>query len=208
MIKTGRSIYIIIFFISGCSSFTYNQLSGQVYEAVIGYKYEAIDKSQYIEEKYSFAIAQVGRTNPVKLVLSSVEKNTFKWISADKIIIYTKDGIIIKTEGLLNDFSSDQYTDNMTPLMPSKHHMTFHHPELHYFKRFDSFKYLETKNDYEFFNGEYIKVDIFEYITEAPMIQWNEKNLIYIRSDTNEVIAIEQKFHPHHPPLKLFYYLK
>lgn len=207
MIKIARFAFIIIF-ISGCSRFAYSDLTTQIYDLVVGYEYKGIDKSQYTEEKYSFAIAQVGNTAPVKLVLASVDNNIFKWISADKITIYTKNGIIIKTNGLINDFSSEQITKNTTSFSPSKHYITFHNPELSSFQRYDRYEFLETKEDYQLFKGEFINVDVYEYATEAPMIKWSEKNLLLTQSNTSQVIAIEQKFHPHHPPLKLFYYLK
>jgi len=208
MIKKAQRIFISAALLTSCSSFTYNQLTNQVYEAVIGFNYKAIDRSEFEEAKYSFAIAQVGKTTPVKLILASVDNNIFKWVSADNIIIYTQNGIIIKTNGLINDFFSVPITTNSNPMMPSKHSVTFHSPELTQFQRQDSFRFLKTNTEYEFLNGEYIEIDVFNYSTEAPLIKWSAKNKLFKRSDTGEVIAIEQTFHPHYPTLKLYYYLK
>ena len=200
MIKKSLFILLGITFVTSCSRFAYSQLADQVYEAVIGYDYQAIDRDEFNNTKYSFAIAQVGKTNPVKLILASVEGDTFKWISADRIIIHTKNGIIIKTEGLMNDFFSVPMPNNLQSISQSKHYVTFHSPELNHFQRYDTYRLIESKVEYEYL--------INEYITEAPLIKWTAQNKLYKRSDTGEVIAIEQKFHPHHPELKLYYYLK
>jgi hypothetical protein len=208
MIKKAHYILFTVAFMTGCSSFTANQLTAQVYEAVIGFKYQAISRNQFEETKYSFAIAQVGKTTPVKLILASIDNNIYKWVSADKITIYTKNGIIIKTNGLINDFFSVPITDNPTSMMPSVHSITFHFPELTHLQRKDSFTLIETGAEYEYLSGEYIMVDVFNYSTEIPLIKWSETNKLLKKSDTGEVIAIEQKFHPHHPILKLYYYLK
>lgn len=56
MIKKAQRIFISAALLTSCSSFTYNQLTNQVYEAVIGFNYKAIDRSEFEEAKYSLLL--------------------------------------------------------------------------------------------------------------------------------------------------------
>ena len=70
---------------------------------------------EFIESfPYSFAIVTVGRSPEYRLVLVDIEDNTYEWISADYVRIFTKNGRIVKTFGLQHDIEYRNFADITT----------------------------------------------------------------------------------------------
>ena len=64
-----------------------------------------VDKNFFESQRFSFAVASIGRNSEAVLSLKAIDKdNIYEWISEDGAMIYTKDGFIVKTFGLRNDF--------------------------------------------------------------------------------------------------------
>ena len=56
-------------------------------------------------------LSSIGRSPEYRLVLVDIEDNTYEWISADYVRIFTKNGRIVKTFGLQHDIEFKKFAD-------------------------------------------------------------------------------------------------
>ena len=216
MTKTSLNIIFVLVFCTACAGQqAYRTISSFTYGLVTGNPYQPISLDYYEDQKYSFAMAKVGRSDPVRLILEKKEGQLFKWVSADKTIIFTnRYGKIVKSKGLKNDIDLrlipgqsllsikkvDEIFDNHIQF--SAH---FHEPELLNIRGYDSFDTRSSIN-FEHFNSNYKNVTKLEFKSNFPMIKWYPKGFIII-SD-NRVISSSQYIHPHHPKVDIYFYYK
>jgi pantothenate kinase len=104
MIKQYSSICILTF-LTGCSSFTLTDTFNYSKGFLFGYDSDLTSIEDYNASLYSFASIKIGRGPASSLVLSNIDKQSYQWISADSISLFSSFGQIYKSEGLSFDFN-------------------------------------------------------------------------------------------------------
>jgi len=215
MIKTVLKTIFILIFIQACAGQTaYNTVSSYAYGLITGNPYKPITTNYYETQKYSFAMAKVGRADPVRLILEKKEGQLYKWVSADKTIIYTNIyGKIVKSKGLKNDIdlrmisgqniSSPQLDEILNKDI--KFSANFLEPELLNIRGYESFS-RKTHFDFEYFEDQYKDAVRYDFQSHFPIIKWHPKGSIIVSQ--NRILSISQYIHPHHPRVDLYFYYK
>ena len=88
-----------------CSGFDYFQAAPLIKNSLIGFKDIQISKDYIDQQQYSFVKIKIGRSSPVILSLAFINDGIFEWVSADGERIYTLNGRIIRTDGLVHNFN-------------------------------------------------------------------------------------------------------
>ena len=205
-------VLIISFTLVSCSTLppvAYLDVIESSYRAIAGYPDKKITESFYKEQKYSFAKARVGNSEDVILVLSKIEGEIYKWVSADNSSIFTLQGRIIGIDGFARSFRVRNPRKG-NEFFKSKDRfyyetMDFFSPELYgstarshvYEKRISEFSYLSQDIDIEIIHEEL-------YLEN---IGWRVKNKYYYSEELG-VLRSEQKVHPLFPEIKIEFYLK
>lgn len=94
--------YLILSFllISSCAFVDYERLPNLVYRAVAGAEDINIDEEFIKQQEFSFVKVKMGRQSIAIMALSTIDSNKYRWVSENGEAIITKEGRIIKTEGL------------------------------------------------------------------------------------------------------------
>ena len=100
MIKRLSLLLLIIINFSSCALINYQDLPEIVSTAVFGVEDINVDQELINQKKYSFAKVSLGRTGVALLTLSTIEGDNFRWVSESGEVIITKNGKVVKTEGL------------------------------------------------------------------------------------------------------------
>jgi hypothetical protein len=215
MINRVSSITFILLICSACAGQqAYKTVYSYAYGAITGNAYQPINKEYFENQKYSFVLAKVGKSDPVRLVLEKKEGALFKWVSAEKTIIFTnKYGRIVKSKGLKNDVNfriipGQSNLISKPEILINKNiqfSVDFLYPELFGIRGYDSF-ISKSPINYEFLEGDYREMTKLSFRSHFPIIQWESDGFIIF--DKNNITAISQYIHPHHPRIELYFYYK
>lgn len=215
MIKTIlRVAFILIFFEACAGQQAYSTVSSYAYGLITGNPYRPITSSYYEKQKYSFAMAKVGRADPVRLVLEKKDGQLYKWVSADKTIIYTNSyGKIVKSKGLKNDIdlrmisSQNIFSSQMDQMLNKniKFSASFHEPKLFNVRGYETFT-TKSDFDFEYFEDQYQDAIRYDFQSHFPIIKWHPKGSVIVSE--NKILSISQYIHPHHPKIDLYFYYK
>ena len=115
MIKNTVIIVNLTFLLS-CSSFPSNNIAPGYLEtyksiknAIFGFEDSSITRELVNNIPYASQTLKIGKGPKGLMILESINKDEMVWISADPIFLVTKNGRIIKTEGLENDLKGIIY---------------------------------------------------------------------------------------------------
>ena len=183
--------------LSSCASVDTESPYTEVFSGIGSY---LLDRKQDVSDQfidsfpYSFAIASIGRSPEYRLVLVNIVNDTYEWISADYVRIFTKKGRIVKTIGLQHDVEFKKYIDisNNLPLTVNSLIVDYIEPQL--YNVILEVKYKHQNN---------IVMEEFS----SSILNWNGLNLYKI-SDSGDVIETEQSIHPFVPKIKMKFYIK
>lgn len=186
---------------------TYQVLAQVISNELPGRDYEPISEDYYKSEDYSFLILKIGKRDPIKLVLSSIDKGIFQWVTADKRFLYTNEhGRIIRISGFENDLSiSGLQAINNPKDMIYSYYFDFYEPKLSKVRAIDNL-ISEEKVAHEFFHEVYIDVIQETYITSVPMIKWEFENT-YLYFEGTPIQSV-QTVHPFLPKYRLYFFYK
>ena len=192
-----KNILISFLILSSCASVDTESPYTEVFRGIGSY---LLDRKQDVSDEfvdsfpYSFAIVSIGRSPEYRLVLVNIVNDTYEWISADYVRIFTKKGRIVKTIGLQHDVEFKKYSDisNNLPLTVNSLIVDYIEPQL--YNVILEVKYKHQNN---------IVMEEFS----SSILNWNGLNLYKI-SDSGDVIETEQSIHPFVPKIKMKFYLK
>lgn len=205
MSKQNFSIFILTF-LTGCSSFTLTDTFNYSKGFLFGYDSDSISIEDYNASQYSFANIKIGRGPASTVVLSYIDKQSYEWISADSISLFSSFGQIYKSEGLSFDFNYEPI--NVTDLsMHNKVFFTnvrFANPEL---INASVKNYIYSNGTVEISRlGQSLEVQEFFHEQEIPSIRWKKKNIYFVLD--NKIISSIQHVHPNQSPFIIDYYYK
>jgi hypothetical protein len=92
-----------IFLVSSCNSFVLTDPAIYLNDYFFGFESDNVSAQAYSDSEYSFANIKIGRGPAANVVLAYVKDGIYEWRSNDGIVIYTNNGIIVKTLGLEKD---------------------------------------------------------------------------------------------------------
>lgn len=153
---------------------------------------------------YSYAIVRIGNSKPARIVLSSISKNTYEWVSADGTKIYTLEGKVIRTLGLERDIDlvADRVKFNTTSQQSV--FLDLYNPEAINIAGIQSVTIGEEETIV--FLGQSVDVLSAQERIFYKAINWTQKNQYYLKD--GQVLKSIQKLHPLMPKIEIQFYLK
>lgn len=194
---------IFLLMASSCSVTSYSELAPLIKTAVVGTPDIEVSDEYINNKQYSFARMRLGRASTAILILSRIENNVFVWVSGDSEKIYTFNGRVIKTEGLVHNFESyDYHLFNPKPLSHSG--LSSYQIDL-FFKNPDAFVSQDIVLNINKSSDDILH--IFESI-KTNGFKWNVTNEYSLNNVTGLPIKAVQFIHPHLPKIEIDYYFK
>ncbi|MEH2919981.1 YjbF family lipoprotein [Samsonia erythrinae] len=108
-VNTLIAIPLLSMLLAGCSQ-NMNSLGKTFKLAFIGQDDTYVTAKQVADTPYASAYLKVGKAPQAFVVLAFAEQNQLKWIGADKNMVSTRHGRLVKTQGFGEDIT---YVDNL-----------------------------------------------------------------------------------------------
>ncbi|MDC0942053.1 YjbF family lipoprotein [Gammaproteobacteria bacterium] len=200
-------IIIAILLLSSCGNLpiAYLQNFSSVNNVVFGFPEYEITQEIFDEFENSFLKIRFGRGPHAILILAYVDNDIYEWVGADDVSIFTKNGRIIKTSGLVHNleiikpleklYTSNEAYESLNLLNPDLFSATLKHSI-----SIDEKKFTKL--------GNTINVNRIKDNITLDIIGWQKQDIYYQNIDTQQIEAIEQNIHPELPVVKVEYYLK
>lgn len=152
------------------------------------------------EKKFPILKLRFGSSRSIILVLVDETDEIKRWISADKIFIYTYKGKVIETKGMQNDFKINDYSFPNQITDGSKYIDTyiidFFEPKLLNQYAMSTFEVMESKKiDHPVKGRDPISASRVKETVEIDGINLRYKNVFYFNSE-GKLLRTEQKIHP------------
>ena len=129
-----------------------------------------------------------------------------EWRSADNISVFTRNGIIIKTDGLDSDFQNHNFS--LRELINNGNQETkvsLTNPDLFYASAINSINQDKTV-EIEYLDQN-VTVTKFDHKIYLPSIKWNSNNTYYVDNSGNILVSL-QEIHPMMPEMQLTFFYK
>jgi hypothetical protein len=226
-----RYILILVFLVSSCGNLpiTYAQNFSDVNKVIFGFPEYEITEKIFNEYEFSFAKVQFERGPHSILILAYIDEDIYEWVGTDNVRLFTKNGRVIKTSGLKNDFEirspydpvslemaeskySNSYLSRLTSILFSEDKtrsyfetIDLYNPDL--FNATLSSSYLSSSDIIMRF-GKEKKVSLIKQYAEIDSIAWKETNQFYVDKDSGQVIQSSQSLHPRLSRVNIEFYYK
>ncbi len=198
-------IFLVLFFVSSCSFISYSDTLPLLRTAILGVPEIDIDQKFYDDREYSFAYMRVGRQASVILSLKSISKEgIYEWVSAGDERVFTYNGKIIKTHGVVYDMEylnseKELFKQDSTLLIKLENPHAITEQNIEFSKKENS---ILKRFDKE------INVQIDEELVLTKGFRWKYKNEYFVDIKNGYVIKATQRIHPELPVLEIDYYYK
>ena len=202
----------ILLLVSSCASLNSEKIAPSytyafkvIKNALFGYPDLNISREIVENIPYASGLLKIGKGTQGLVILESIEKNNYLWVSKDKVFIVTKDGRIERSIGLQNNLtkilSIDQsFKDLLTkPNLITEYYSyySFEDPLLFDLKVAIS---IENKGIHEIeILGERRKLVLIEESISSELIGWKEKNKFWVDPNNYFVWKSEQNISPKLP---------
>ena len=176
--------------LSSCTFIDYKQIPALTYRAIKGADDILVDQDFINKQEFSFVKVKIGKQSIAIMTLASIDKDTFRWVSATGEVIVTNNGRIVETAGLpynINEVSRVAFQNNTFETF-----IFLHNPEAMVMK-FSSFKSDPSNN--LFFQEEF----------HVNKIKWKGTNN-YKFNEQGLIAYSKQKIHPRMPDVEMFFY--
>jgi len=206
MNKKNYSLILIFLFLQCCSSFnSYSLAATKARNILISSPAKEVTKSEYENFPYSFIKLKIGKSEDVIMSLVSITDGIFHWISSDRISIYTLEGRVVRTDGLIHDISLVNL-DALNSFNLQKDYLVFNYryPEL--YSVHHKFKLKSNENISFHYLEDSIEVSRLEFEVSIPLLNKKHNDVYYLSG--GKVISSIQKIHPMMPEFKLVFFYK
>ena len=209
MITLTKYLVLIGLFVFVSCANTNNTIYREVFTSmkkiIAGGNDQIIDTSYFESKKYSFIKVRVGRSDSIIMILLDYKDDIFHWYSADEISIYTKQGKIIKTNGLPNDISIVNSADYFVCSNDNDGYLVdFYYPKLKDLKTITKSSFIKDI-EYDYMDTSR-QVNICNENIKSPLIRYSRDNKFYFYGKT--VLKAEQYIHPHLPKITIEFFVK
>jgi hypothetical protein len=203
---TKLILFITILASASCSQISYSDAIPLLKNAIVGTADIEVD-SKFIEAReYSFIKVKLGRSAVTIMTLSTISKDgIYKWVNASGESIYTYNGKIIKSEGIVYDMEMFNFDDFNLPLGKSADVLD---------TSFDTIvlnpRGFLTQSSIVKFNRVVPKTNSFEYEEEVSSegFKWNFINTYQVDQEKNLVVESTQFIHPKYPRVEISFFYK
>ena len=202
-------ILLILIILTSCGNLpiTYIQNFSSVNNVVFGFPDYKITQEIFDEYEFSFIKVRFGSGPHSILVLAYINEDIFEWVGEDAVRIFTKNGRVIKTEGLEHNLEILRPRNNIIEDEESIQYesLNLYNPDLFLAVNESS---ATVRNDQIRRLGSRIEVLKVIERNSVSSIGWKYKNLYYKNVDSDDIFKVEQHIHPRLPVLKVEYYYK
>jgi len=200
-----NKLVFILFFLGSCASFTFQDYKLIATSAFRTYP-DIILSKEFIDSKdYSFIKVKIDRADPVIMSLVSIEKNIYTWVSETNEKLITKNGKIIRTEGLDHDFeildTSDINLENKTIELL----IELQSPKA-LISQTSSISAQDFAPNHSINNQEYTVLYIENF--QSKRLKWEGRNYYWKSEELGLVTRTHQHFHPYQPSYDIQFFYK
>tara|TARA_Y100000766_G_C18394951_1_gene359992 strand:- start:37 stop:540 length:504 start_codon:yes stop_codon:yes gene_type:complete len=140
------------------------------------------------QREFSFAKIKIGRSSPVILSLESINEDLYEWVSADQERIYTFNGKIVRTEGLIYN------TNHLNISIPPDYNdLPLTQFNLIMLSNPDAM--IKQQSELYLHSSSKTSITVFEEI-ETSQYEWNFTNEYVVDKKSMLVTKSVQKIHP------------
>ena len=191
--------FLVVFVISSCSVQGLYNSYNYVYDR---FNFESLEITDDIKNlPYASAIIQIDRNDQVFSVLAKHKNAKYTWATSNKVYFETKNGKLLKTVGLENDFNITFIEEYAGLRGKSEGYIKFDNPDSGYLDIFFSYKEIENG----FFNmpisNKSLKYILIEETFSVPKIKWHGKNYYWVDKEFNVWLS-KQELNPFGSSLK------
>ena len=203
----NKLIFLPLIFLTSCGVFTWQTTINTLDGYFFGYDRDEVSVDEFVESEYSFVSIKFGRGESVRLVLAFVlEEGLMEWRSADNISVFTKNGIIVKTDGLDSDFQNHNLSlRELISNGSQETKVSLTNPDLYYASALNSIK-QDKILDIDYLD-QAVSVTKFDHEIHLPSIKWKSRNSYYVDNSGN-ILASVQEIHPMMPKMQLTFFYK
>tara|TARA_B100002019_G_scaffold165500_1_gene142956 strand:+ start:26 stop:565 length:540 start_codon:yes stop_codon:yes gene_type:complete len=161
---------IFIFFLSSCSGIALNR---DTYDSLksLFFKEEVVLNTDI---NFSYIKAEL-KGNSAILVLAYVENDIYEWVGLDETRIYTFNGKVIKTVGLMNDITINNFARDTESFL-----ISFTNPEVYFLSA--SYKLINSMNS----NKKIYLLDIHDLnLSKKDIYHYADSRLLKTRQYLN-----------------------
>lgn len=157
----------------------------------------SITNSDFLQKKETIKITSEIKNSPYAMqfvevdneieeifLLSGIKGETQSWFKARDFFIFSKQGKIIKSIGLNNDFEILSYS-GFKSFEESKSLIRFNSPESGFMDIFFSYKLIEEGTMKKLINDEDFEYRLVEESFTVPLIKWKGRNYYWIDYEDN-----------------------
>ena len=201
-------LILVLLFLSGCGNLpiAYVQNFSSVNNVIFGYPDYEITNEIFDSYENSFMKIRFGRGPHAILILAYIRDGVYEWVGADDVVIYTYNGRIIRTKGLVNNFELKKYRDLVLPAQDiTTELVNLYNPDL--YSGLINYSFKVSQGNLRKLDKDIQVNKIYESF-DLPVISWSGTNLYFQNQITMQIEAVEQKIHPRLPKLRAEYYLK
>jgi hypothetical protein len=199
----NKAFILLIILISSCSNIPlsyYKSSYEALRESLLKLDSVELNETYMKEKKFPILKLRFGSSRSIILVLVDETDEIKRWISADKIFIYTYKGKVIETKGMQNDFKINDYSFPNQITDGSKYIDTyiidFFEPKLLNQYAISTFEIMESKKiDHPVKGRDPIIASRIKETVEIDGINLRYKNVFYFNSE-GKLLRTEQKIHP------------
>ena len=183
--------------LGSCASLDTNKIApgyfaaySSIKAAIFGYEDINITRDLVKSIPYASAKLKIGKGSSGLLILESIKDNQKTWVSADNILLLTRDGRIIRTLGLINNLTSYQSVSqsfkdllsNPNPLLNYYSYYSYDEPSLLNLE-IEVSLLVKGPEDIEILGRVRSLVLVEELITNKE-INWTRRNKYWVDPDT------------------------
>ena len=205
---------ILSFLLSSCASWpsniagNFNQTFKAISSLIYGYEDFPITQALVDQIPYASLKMKIGKGPAGLLILESVDKNEYTWVSVDNIYITTRNGRIVRAEGLPNnliDFFSTEpsFEKILTSNKIEKHfrYISLDNPEVFDMRIEVNYRRLDPET--VSILDEEKELVLIEEVIENNYIRWKHTNKYWVDQNTGFVWQTIQEIAPNIPPIFL-----
>lgn len=201
--------YLLVFLIlAGCASGSEKSLGRILIDSTISSlsRQSQTNLNNSIKNsRFSFMHVKLGRNIEATLELAYIKDGIYEWRGNDGVRIFTKDGIIIKTIGLMPDISYEYNISNLFEERESEpfySKIRFYSPDLEFIRGINQLYPMD--NEIILYKEKEVQTKKFKITREIAELNWKKSNYFYFLN--NRVIYSEQYLNPFLPKVLITFY--
>lgn len=191
-----KKLITALLMLSSCSYISYSDTLPLIKTALVGVDDIEITDEFIAQREYSFAKFKMGRSGIAILTLAYVNDGIYEWVSSTNEKVFTYNGKIIKTEGLINNINILNINDLIESSFGTK-------------KQYSFLVNLTNPGAIVEHNSQFIfHSNLIIESVSIPSLNKNFENFYYINNSNGKIVRTIQSIHPRLPKIEIDFYYK